>query len=139
MRKYGKKWRAILIVSFYFLGRQTCPPIYFLISSTMATPRNNILSNKSRREDALEFDQMLGRMEDDIRKLKIDFDIFFNGGSKRPPLEARARLEAFIKRMSDNRNLTFSQRYLMNSLVARYVSYRELWRRQLKARGLDVG
>lgn len=105
----------------------------------MATPRNNLLSNRTRREDALEFDQMLGRMEDDIRKLKIDFDIFFNGGSKRPPLEARARIEAFIKRMSDNRNLTYSQRYLMNSLVARYVSYRELWRRQLKARGLDVG
>jgi hypothetical protein len=105
----------------------------------MATPRNNILFNKTRRDEAHEFDQQLGRMEDDIRKLKIDFDIFFNGGSKRPPLEARARLEAFIKRMSDNRNLSFSQRYLMNSLVARYVSYRELWRRQLKARGLDAG
>ena len=105
----------------------------------MATPRNKLSFNKTRREEALEFDQQLGRMEDDIRKLKIDFDIFFNGGSKRPPLEARARLEAFIKRMADNRNLSFSQRYLMNSLVARYVSYRELWRRQLKARGLDVG
>ena len=105
----------------------------------MATPRNNLLSNRTRREEAVEFDQQLNRMEDDIRKLKIDFDIYFNGGSKRPPLEARARLEAYIKRLSDNRNLTFSQRYLMNALVARYVSYRELWRRQLKARGLDAG
>jgi hypothetical protein len=80
----------------------------------------------------------LGKMEDDIRKLKIDFDIYFNGASKRPPLEARARLDAFIKRLSDNRNLTFAQRYLFNTLVARFVSYRELWRRQLKAKGEDL-
>jgi hypothetical protein len=77
-------------------------------------------------------------MEDDVRKLKIDFDIYFNGGSKRPPLEARARLDSLIKRVSDNRNLTFAQRYLFNMIVARFVSYRELWRRQLKAKGEEL-
>jgi hypothetical protein len=73
-------------------------------------------------------------MEDDIRRLKIDFDIFFNGGSKRPPLEARARLESIIKRIADGRNLTYAQRYHFNMLVARFTSYRELWRRMLKAK-----
>ena len=94
--------------------------------------------NRSRVDDAHEIDQQLSRMEDDIRKLKVDFDIYFNGAAKRPPLEARARVDAFIKRLSDNRNLTFAQRYLLNTLVARFVSYRELWRRQLKARGEEL-
>jgi hypothetical protein len=93
---------------------------------------------QTKVDDAHEVDMQLGKMEDDIRKLKIDFDIYFNGSSKRPPLEARARLDAFIKRLSDNRNLTFAQRYLFNTLVARFVSYRELWRRQLKAKGEDL-
>jgi hypothetical protein len=91
-----------------------------------------------KREESHEIDVQLARMEDDIRKLKIEFDIYFNGASKRPPLEARARLDAFIKRIADNRNLTYAQRYLFNTLVARFVSYRELWRRNLKAKGEDV-
>ena len=92
----------------------------------------------SRVEEAHEIDQQLARMEEDIRKLKIDFDIYFNGASKRPPLEARARLDAFMKRLNDNRNLTFAQRYFLNTLVARFVSHRELWRRQLRAKGEDL-
>lgn len=94
--------------------------------------------DQTKQEQAADIDAQLARMEDDIRKLKIDFDIFFNGSTKRPPLEARARLEAYIKRLSDNRSLTFAQRYYFNTLVARFTSYRELWRRTLKAKGLDV-
>lgn len=91
-----------------------------------------------RPEELVNVDQQLARLEDDIRKMKIDFDIYFNGATKRPPLEARARLEAFIKRVADNRNLTFAQRYQLNNLVSRFTSYRELWRRTLRARGEEL-
>ena len=103
-----------------------------------------IIGNRLYREDqtkldeAADLDQQLSRLEDDIRKLKIDFDIFFNGNAKRPPLEARARLEAYIKRVADNRSLTYAQRYYFNTLVSRFTSYRELWRRILKARGDEM-
>ena len=100
--------------------------------------RNFLRKNQIKTEESFEVDQQLARMEDDIRKLKVDFDIYFNGGLKRPPLEARARLDALIKRLSDNRNLTYAQRYLLNTLVARFVSYRELWRRNLKAKGDEL-
>lgn len=89
----------------------------------------------TKAEEMADIDQQLSRMEDDIRKLKIDFDIFFNGATKRPPLESRARLESYIKRIADNRNLTYAQRYYFNTLVSRFTSYRELWRRTLKAKG----
>jgi cation diffusion facilitator CzcD-associated flavoprotein CzcO len=93
---------------------------------------------QSKKEQALEIDKQLARLEDDIRKLKVDFDIYFNGATKRAPLEARARLEAYIKRVADNRSLTYSQRYQFNTLVARFTSYRELWRRTLKAKGEEL-
>ncbi|MBL8148536.1 MAG: hypothetical protein JNN15_01245, partial [Blastocatellia bacterium] len=70
---------------------------------------------------------------DDIRRLKIEFDVFFNGGSKRPPYDTKGRVEAVIKRLSDDRSMNFSQRYRYNSLVARYTSFRELWRRNIQA------
>jgi hypothetical protein len=105
----------------------------------MAFIGNKLNRNISTKQDAVaEVDQQISRMEDDIRKLKIDFDIFFNGASKRAPLEARARLESYIKRIADNRNLSYAQRYQFNMLVARFTSYRELWRRTLKAKGEEL-
>lgn len=92
----------------------------------------------SRIEEAAQIDQQLAKLEEDIRKLKIDFDIYFNGASKRPPLEARARLEATFKRINDNRKLTYAQRYFLNTLTSRFTSYRELWRRMLKAKGEEL-
>ena len=109
------------------------------ISLNMAIIGNKLYRGvQSKQEESAEVDQQLVRMEDDIRKLKIDFDIFFNGATKRPPLESRARLESYIKRVADNRNLSYAQRYQFNMLVARFTSYRELWRRTLKAKGDDL-
>ena len=106
--------------------------------SNMAAPNNLYRQTPPRVEQSAAVDQQLNKLEEDIRKLKIEFDIFFNGSTKRPPLEARARLESQIKRMSDNRQLTFAQRYQLNTLVARFTSYRELWRRTLRSRGDEL-
>jgi len=93
---------------------------------------------QTKQEEAAGLDQEIARLEDDIRKLKIDFDIFFNGGTKRPPLESKARLESNLKRLADDRNLSYAQRYQFNTIVSRFTSYRELWRRLLKKRGEEI-
>ncbi len=106
----------------------------------MALIGNKLYRNtQSKQEEAAELDQQLSRLEDDIRKLKIDFDIYFNGATKRPPLESKARLESRIKRIADDRTLSYAQRYYFNTLVSRFTAYRELWRRTLKAKGEEVG
>ncbi len=79
-------------------------------------------------------DQELTRLEEDIRRLRVEFDIFFNGGSKRPPYDTKGRVETLLKRLSDDRTLTFAQRYRYNSLCARYNAFRELWRRTMQGR-----
>ncbi|HKU76334.1 MAG TPA: MXAN_5187 C-terminal domain-containing protein [Pyrinomonadaceae bacterium] len=79
-------------------------------------------------------DEQLTRLEEDIRRLRVEFDIFFNGGSKRPPYDTKGRVETLLKRLGDDRSLTFAQRYRYNSLAARYNSFRELWRRTMQGR-----
>jgi hypothetical protein len=79
-------------------------------------------------------DEQLVRLEDDVRKLKVEFDIYFNGSSKRPPYDTKGRVETLIKRLADERQLTYAQRYHYNSLVARYTSFRDLWRRTIQDR-----
>ncbi len=116
------------------------PAVYTLFVLKNMRPIGNRLyrDKQSRQEEAASLDQEIVRLEDAIRKLKIDFDIYFNGAAKRPPLEARARLEANIRRISDDRTLSYAQRYKMTSLVSRFTSYRELWRRNLKVRGEEL-
>jgi len=86
-------------------------------------------------------EEKLKRLEDDIRRLKIEFDIYFNGASKRPPYDTKGRVETMLKRLGDDRTLTFAQRYLYNSLASRYTAFRELWRRTMQGReeGRDAG
>ncbi|HEY5074393.1 MAG TPA: MXAN_5187 C-terminal domain-containing protein [Pyrinomonadaceae bacterium] len=83
----------------------------------------------------------LVRLEEDIRRLKIEFDVYFNGGTKRPPYDTRMRVESHLKRLGDDRTLNFAQRYHYNSLATRYASFREMWRRTLQGReeGRDLG
>lgn len=93
---------------------------------------------KNKKDKILEVEEQLERLEEDIRRLKIDFDIYFNGGRKKPPQREKASLEARIKRINGNRDLSFAHRYKLNNLISRYTSFRELWRRRLKAKGEEI-
>ena len=79
-------------------------------------------------------DEQLTRLEDDIRRVRIEFDIFFNGGSKRAPYDTKGRVETLLKRLGDDRTLNYAQRYRYNSLAARYNAFRDLWRRTMQGR-----
>src|SRR5258708_25887177 len=86
-------------------------------------------------------DDKLTRLEEDIRRLKIEFDVFFNGAAKKAPYDTKGRIDTQMKRFGDDRSLTYAQRYRFNSLGARYNAFRDLWRRTLQGReeGRDAG
>ena len=67
----------------------------------MATMQNS-LSRKMRSKTGKmdEIEEQLEKLGDDVRRLKIEFDIYFNGGTKAPPHQRRASLEARIKRLN---------------------------------------
>lgn len=86
-------------------------------------------------------DEQLTRLEEDIRRLKIEFDVFFNGASKRPPYDTKGRVETMIKRLGDDRTLSYAHRYRYGALASRYNAFRDLWRRTMQGReeGRDAG
>ena len=84
--------------------------------------------------DVVTIEDRLARLEEDIRRLKIEYDIYFNGGSKRAPYDTKLRVESHLKRLGDDRSLNFAQRFHYNTLATRYNGFREVWRRTLKDR-----
>jgi hypothetical protein len=78
-------------------------------------------------------DEELNKLEDDLRRLKIEYEVYFNGASPRPPRDTLFRVETVIKRYSsDQSKLNFAQRFRFTSLAQKYAVLSQLWRRKLQ-------
>jgi hypothetical protein len=77
-------------------------------------------------------DEELNHLDEMVRRLKIEYDIYFGGGSKRPPTDADWRVQSLVKKYSDAKRLSFAQRFKYNSIVQKYAIYSDLWRQKLK-------
>jgi hypothetical protein len=79
----------------------------------------------------LTVDEELNQIEDGLRRLKIEYDIFFGGGSKRPPTDLEWRVQSMLKKHGDSQRLNFSQRFRFNSMQQKYAIYADLWRKKV--------
>jgi hypothetical protein len=76
-------------------------------------------------------DEQLTTFNDLLRKLTVEYDIFFAGGRKLPPTSLRFKVENQIKRLLET-PMNFGQKFKYNQLVAKYSLYRDLWRRNMQ-------
>ena len=80
-------------------------------------------------------DEELSQLERDIRQLKIEYDMYFGGGRKRPPNEVEWRIELLIKRYAERGGeLKFAQRFRFNNLSQTYAKYKDVFRKRLAQR-----
>ena len=77
-------------------------------------------------------DEELDLLDSSLRRLKIEYDVYFGGGSKRPPNDTLWRVQSLIKKYSDSQKLTFSQRFKFNTMTQKYAIFSDLWRQKLK-------
>jgi hypothetical protein len=77
-------------------------------------------------------DEEISMLEDSLRRLKIEFDVYFGGGSKRPPTDLEWRVQSLIKKYSDNSKINYAQRFRYNAIAQRYALFSDLWRQKLK-------
>lgn len=82
---------------------------------------------------ALTIEEEITLLEDAVRKLKIEFDIYFAGGSKRPPFDAQWRVESTFKRLEGTK-ITFAQRFRVNAVLQKYAVHADMWRTKVKRR-----
>ncbi len=77
-------------------------------------------------------DEELTQLEESLRRLKVEYDVYFSGGSKKPPTDVDWRVRSIMKKYSDGRRMNFNQRFRYNSLANRYAIFNDLWRQKLK-------
>jgi hypothetical protein len=77
-------------------------------------------------------DEELSLLEESVRRLKIEYDVYFGGGAKKPPADTEWRVQSLVKKFSDGHRLSFAQRFKYNSIVQKYSLYNALWQQKLK-------
>src|ERR1700720_1886935 len=76
-------------------------------------------------------DEDLSALERDIRQLKIEYDMYFGGGRKRPPTEIEWRIELIVKRYGERGgDMKFGQRFRFGNLAQTYAKYKDVFRKR---------
>src|SRR5260370_25098527 len=79
-------------------------------------------------------DEELNLLDSQLRRLKIEYEIFFNNPTKRPPSDIEWKVLSLLRKFSDGVRLNFSQRYRYNEMAQRYALYSDLWRKKSRIR-----
>ena len=77
-------------------------------------------------------DEELTLLDENIRRLKIEYDVYFAGGAKKPPEDLEWRVRNVIKKFSDGRAFSMQQQFRYNTMAQKYAVFSDLWRRKLK-------
>ena len=79
-------------------------------------------------------DEELGSLESQLRRLKIEYEIFFSNPQKKPPSDLEWKVLALLRKFSDGAHMNFSQRFRYNAIAQRYAIYSDLWRKKSRIR-----
>ena len=77
-------------------------------------------------------EQELKRIDVEIRKLKIAFDLYFIGSTPRPPIDQRDAIDKLLKKYQNVHMRNAADRFLYNGLVTRFNSFVELWNKGIR-------
>jgi hypothetical protein len=79
-------------------------------------------------------DEELAVLETQLRRLKIEYEMFFSNPTKRPPTDVEWKVLSMLRKFSDGGRMNFSQRYRYNEMAQRYAIYSDLWRKKSRIR-----
>src|SRR5712672_1043043 len=79
-------------------------------------------------------DEELNILETQLRRLKIEYEVFFSNPTKRPPTDIEWKVLSLLRKFSDGGRMSFSQRFRYNEMAQRYAIYSDLWRKKSRIR-----
>jgi hypothetical protein len=79
-------------------------------------------------------DEELSLLDSHLRRLKIEYEIFFSNPTKKPPADLEWKVLALLRKFSDGGRMNFTQRFRYNEMAQRYAMYSDLWRKKSRIR-----
>jgi len=81
-----------------------------------------------------ELERDLNGLEAALRRLENEYNMYFGGQLQKPPLEARRRVAALLRRFDRAYIQSAVDRFRLSTLQSRFSTFAELWDRAMRAR-----
>ena len=79
-------------------------------------------------------DEELTLLESQLRRLKIEYEVYFSNPTKKPPTDIEWKVLSLLRKFSDGGRMSFQQRFRYNEMAQRYAIYSDLWRKKGRIR-----
>ncbi len=79
-------------------------------------------------------DEELTLLETQLRRLKIEYEVYFSNPTKKPPTDVEWKVLSLLRKFSDGGRMSFHQRFRYNEMAQRYAIYSDLWRKKGRIR-----
>jgi len=79
-------------------------------------------------------DEELTLLETQLRRLKIEYEVYFSNPTKKPPTDVEWKVLSLLRKFSDGGRMSFQQRFRYNEMAQRYAIYSDLWRKKARIR-----
>src|SRR5579863_6774531 len=85
-------------------------------------------------ELSVTLDEELNLLETQLRRLKIEYEVYFSNPTKKPPTDVEWKVLSLLRKFSDGGRMSFQQRFRYNEMAQRYAIYSDLWRKKGRIR-----
>jgi hypothetical protein len=85
-------------------------------------------------ELSVTLDEELTLLETQLRRLKIEYEVYFSNPTKKPPTDVEWKVLSMLRKFSDGGRMSFQQRFRYNEMAQRYAIYSDLWRKKGRIR-----
>ena len=86
------------------------------------------------KQETSDLERELELLENELKRLEAEYNMFFAGRLPRPPWETRGRVTAMVRRLDNTRIPNTGGKFRFNTLQSRFQTFSDLWDRGLKAR-----
>lgn len=77
----------------------------------------------------MKFEEQINILERDIKRLKMEYELYFTGDSKRPPETLRREVHQILMKLTGSPGVNTQQKFRVNSLMSRFNAFSRMWDR----------
>jgi hypothetical protein len=79
-------------------------------------------------------EEELKSLDTEIRRLKVQYDLYFAGNTPRPPTDQHNALGRAMRKMQGVEFRNMADRFLYNNVVNKFNTFQELWNKLMRAK-----
>jgi len=82
----------------------------------------------------LSYEEEFKQIDHEIRRLKVQFDLYFAGSTPRPPNDQKEALARLLRKYQGTSFPNLADRFLYNNVVNKFNTFQELWSKMQRTR-----